>query len=775
MSGSFFGELRDRRVFQIFGIYLGAGWAMIQFVDWLVNRYYFSPHLTDLVLTLLLSLIPAILMLAYFHGRPGADSWTRWEKIGIPLNVLFAAGLVFFLFGDKTLGSSVKTVMAKNEDGKEVVRTVPKQDFLKKIVFFYLEPNSDNPEVVWQARAFPLIASLDLGQDSFFKIMTPYAFSPIDFTSTIHQSIKEAGYGEGIGVPLALQAKLTRESHFPYFLRGSFDKQADTYQVDYQIHSSKNQKRKWMGSVTGSSYLELIDNFSMALKKDLDLPTVHIEETGDLPIGELLTNKPEALKAYVDGYRLIQEADQLSAATEFEKAVKIDPSMAHAYIMLQAAYLATNQAEKRAGIVKPLMKNLYKLPDRDQYFIKADNYMTRQEGEKAFALVEMITELYPEDLTGWGLKAFYQTMRNEVDGAIESYNQMLVLDPMAYETYLTIGNLYQGAGNFEKAEEYYNRYNKAVPNMTNGFQALGNLFLKKGSYERANAYFEKVLLLEPDNIEILLKTSEVAVKAGRFDRALDILEQAMVTAEKPEDRYAIYRSMLRFYRMRGQMTLAVKYMELLEAEAFKFQQPFMALLGKMNSLDIYVEAGQLGKAEAVYAELQEKLKAPFDRYLSLGAMELHGATKDVEALKVALQETDELIKAYGNEFLRVGYYEGNGIYYEIQNDYENALAQYQEQQKAAPSNFNVFHKIGRCYRELGQLDKAEKAINKCLNVLPFSPKAHYEMALLQHKKGKGNLAKTHLDKALEIWKDADPEFEPAAKAKAKKESWQELF
>ena len=55
--------------------------------------------------------------------------------------------------------------------------------------------------------------------------------------------------------------------------------------------------------------------------------------------------------------------------------------------------------------------------------------------------------------------------------------------------------------------------------------------------------------------------------------------------------------------------------------------------------------------------------------------------------------------------------------------------------------------------------------------MPFHPEAHYEMALLNSDRGKTNKALEHSNVALEIWKDADPEFKPAQEARAKLAAW----
>ena len=45
----------------------------------------------------LLCLIPAVLITAYFHGGKEQKEWTKFEKIGIPINVITVILLLFIL------------------------------------------------------------------------------------------------------------------------------------------------------------------------------------------------------------------------------------------------------------------------------------------------------------------------------------------------------------------------------------------------------------------------------------------------------------------------------------------------------------------------------------------------------------------------------------------------------------------------------------------------------------------------------------------------------
>ena len=88
---NFLNEILRRRIPHILGSYIIAGSSLILFIYWLVSRYNFPEHYVTLIMFGILSIIPSVLILAYFHGAPGKDEWTRLEKIGIPVNVIFIA------------------------------------------------------------------------------------------------------------------------------------------------------------------------------------------------------------------------------------------------------------------------------------------------------------------------------------------------------------------------------------------------------------------------------------------------------------------------------------------------------------------------------------------------------------------------------------------------------------------------------------------------------------------------------------------------------------
>ena len=90
-------ELLKRRIPQIIGSYIIAGTSLVLFIDWSATRYDFPQYYTILALFGIISIIPSVIIMAYFHGAPGKDQWTKIDKIGIPAKILFIA--IMLLFG----------------------------------------------------------------------------------------------------------------------------------------------------------------------------------------------------------------------------------------------------------------------------------------------------------------------------------------------------------------------------------------------------------------------------------------------------------------------------------------------------------------------------------------------------------------------------------------------------------------------------------------------------------------------------------------------------
>jgi tetratricopeptide (TPR) repeat protein len=71
-------------------------------------------------------------------------------------------------------------------------------------------------------------------------------------------------------------------------------------------------------------------------------------------------------------------------------------------------------------------------------------------------------------------------------------------------------------------------------------------------------------------------------------------------------------------------------------------------------------------------------------------------------------------------------------------------------------------------------DKAEEMVEISLQRKPFNPAGNYEAALLFMEMGEEEKGLEYLEKAVDIWKDADHDYKPANLAKEKLSSLRSL-
>jgi len=81
-------EIRSRRLWQTLIVYCGGGFGLMQVVDILLNRFGLSTVYFNIFLVLLIAGIPGSLVIAWFHGKEGAQ---KIEKLEVILQSLLLA------------------------------------------------------------------------------------------------------------------------------------------------------------------------------------------------------------------------------------------------------------------------------------------------------------------------------------------------------------------------------------------------------------------------------------------------------------------------------------------------------------------------------------------------------------------------------------------------------------------------------------------------------------------------------------------------------------
>jgi len=755
-------RLFERRMPQIVFIYFGVCWTILEFLNWLVEHYQLSPYFTDLGLIILLSLLPTVGMLAYFHGRPGRDVWTKTEKIGIPANIVCTLALVYIVFSGKELGSATTQVTVRDELGQVVRRKMPKSDFNRRLAIFFFENKSGNPDLDYLQSALMFGCHLDLSQDPVFSLYSAY-------DNVIYQRIRQAGLKREVGLPMMLEKKIAGELQREYFLGGSFTTAGDTLIVSTYLYETVRGKLLTEHVYRTTKALTVVDQITRDLKQDLKLPVWHIEGNDDLPVSEMLTNSPAACRAYFTGADLANlKFDLRGAIPYFEKAVAADPTFALAHWMLYSCYSNTAQSASALSALQATLQHLYKLPEILQFAVKQEHYLVTENPDKGFAILEMWVKLYPRDLRAHFRLANAYLRRNQPEQVIKEYKIILQLDPTRRYYLQYIGDVYRIRGDFKNALKYLTQYSAEFPKDYRSFAALGELYFTMGNYPEARQYFSEALVMAPEDINLNLQSVAVELECGNFATVERLYHEVLKQTTSAQDLALIYDALQKYYRRRGQLRNALQARENKFVAQSRFALPLEVALNKLydGSFEYFLQTGAKSQAVAQIKQIERQLFPPWSRALAAGKLEIALAEKDYPSAHGYLNQLDEALRIFDDISKKHLVHHARGCLAEAQADYLTAILEYQQDLTFQPTDVTVLIDIARCYRLLGENGRARTLLETTLKVQPFNPDANLEMARICHALQDNAAARKHLDTALQVWEKADPDFTPAQEARS---------
>jgi tetratricopeptide (TPR) repeat protein len=758
------GELFRRRVPQIVGLYMVGSWGFVEAVDWAVEQYLLSPHITNFVVALLLLLLPSVLVLAWRYGAPGDDRWTRTESIAIPLNLVVAAAVLYVGFHGKYLGAATTRVLVENEAGDQVERVIPRDEFRRSVASFYFENETGDTTLNWLRYGLPLATQLDLHQDMFIRVVSPWG------DDGLLRALQETGFEDGVGAPLALKRKLAEDRHVDFLLTGSLIRADSGLVVESELYDAPRGRLVARHTFSGNDPFELADQISDQLKRDLGLPTLQIEEARDLPASEILTHSVSAFRQYALGSKAFFGSDIDAAERWLAGAVEEDPTFAWAQADLAFSYYLLNRPEEGAAAMQAAQQHLYKLPERAQLQIRTMEYLLfRQRPEQAFKTAKYWVELYPQDINGRGLLAELLGARGQWEEQIAQLEAILSLDPTRYEQLQQIGRIYEEHAQYEAALGYFERYAELFPDDDQSFVAIGDLRRRTGEHESARSAFERALLVEPGEVSVMLSLGLLDIDLGQFETARGWADEALAASRGPEDRYQVYGFEETLYYRQGLFErLEETYPKRLAAGAeFMIPANLSLALAESEALQHAHEVGREAFAFRQLDSLRAGLPSPWDDLYGVLYVSAVAKSGDVERAREELDRGKAGIAAVGYEALKSYAAYGSGLIGEQEGGCHSAVESYRQAVSLSPAELSFAAALGRCHRKLGELEAAEVTIQGVLNVVPADAKVRYELALVYEDMGRAADAIEQLRAAVDIWKSADPDYRPAQRAQTK--------
>lgn len=753
----FIKDLWDRRIFHILAGYLIFSFLIKLSVTAIVYRYLLSPHLIELTWIILLSMLPTVFILAYFHGRKGKHKWNKTEIIGLPVNLLASALLLVIMFNGKDLGAATTSLPLENEDGEIIEHTVIKNEFQKKLALFFYENISDDTSLYWMQYAIPSMLDYDLSQNMFIQAQCASAFI---------NKFKDAGFEKGVGAPLMFQRNIAAYFNLNYFVTGQIDFKGGQYILLTKLYKTEDGVLVSEFKTTGTDFFNLIDEVTKFLYSELEIPSEIPNKSKDFPLTEIYTPSIIAAEYYNKGnIEVILNSDWEKATYFTEIALQEDTSFAIALLMLAEHYFYNGQLDLSEVNLKKTIKVIYKLPERSQFFTKFFYYVVKQEPDKAIAVLKVWTELFPEDIEAHDILAERYQYKNMYREAIEEYRKILAIDPDQAIFIRYIGNLYEVLGNSDSAIDYYKQYIELHPDDYKSYQYLGKLYLDMGEFELTVQYLDRAQIMEPTNIDISLTRIEVDIKKGKTENIENEYLKLLTSSNSTNDSSSVYIALSDFYQREGKTKRSLLYFQKAIELNEKTAKPLAHKVQQVFAIDKYTLAGQYKEAQQLLKNIEQQLQSPIDKVVAFGYMFFYISIDSLDKAESYISKAKELAVDFGEESLLADIYYAQGKIYEQKSMFIEAIECYDYYEQKRPSESIVNLWKARCFRQINKNKEAEKLIEVAMKHDPYNPEINYEAAIIYNAKGKSQKAKEHLSRSLEVWKNADKDYKPAMNAR----------
>ena len=773
---TFFSELRDRRVLQILLVYLGAVFAAFEFTDIAVERYGLSDRLVDMVLSGMLAMIPTVILIAWFHGKPGKDQWNRVEKIGIPLNLVVAVVLAVSIVPDRPAQATSEVRTAETTDGEKFIVEVPRSDLLRSAAVFFFTPVGLEESSEWEAYAIPHLMRVTLDRDPYIDANGFYDYYGM---GKLFWRVQRAGYENGLGVPVTLLQGVAEDFNRDYFITGSLSRIDDEIEAEVEIYQTAPLQRISAETFRGGDIYAIAERASDAMRKALRPKNTNTDTIEYVPVRETLSDDPVALAAFVRGQNAwMIHRDAQAAVEALREAVDIDPDFALAWVSLSQLYFDQARSSEALAAIQQTNRLSYRLDDVMRINLKAQSYAMRNQPEKAMEVYRMWVDLEPNNPVAHNvLAANYFWFGNRLEDAVAHYQTSLELLPKQTWIYERLANAHRILGDGDRAIELYETYAELHPNDYTPFVTIGDMLVEEGKLEEASHHYRRGNLAQPEMVTPVVRMAESSAREGHYEEAFTTLEEADMVAQAPNQMAVVEGLRRRLRMLLGQPTQALEALRLEIEGVAATSSALDTAFAHLRNMDVYAETGRFDEGWSIVESTTAEFQPPFEFVASIGAVQLALYAADTELARTHLDILASAIEQMGRDDLHyltsmieglIEQQDGNApravVLLTTARELLGQSSQLTQEDARADLEF-IELALVKALTESQDHDAALAVVSEILMSWPGHPEANFLAAKLYRATGDTEAMSTHLSAALDYWSQSEETFAPAQEAR----------
>ncbi|MCP4273300.1 MAG: tetratricopeptide repeat protein, partial [Gammaproteobacteria bacterium] len=757
----FFRKLFYRRVPHAVGFYLAGSWTFLEFFESLISRHNISPHWQDISLLAIVLLFPSILILAYRHGAPGIQNWTKVEKIGIPGNFFITLLIIYSQFASKDLGASAEMITGVGPDGSIIERKRPKAEFRRRVAISFFDIKDDTQDK-YLALGIPLAIEKDLRQDPYLNVIEP---------SDLARPLKRSDY-RGLKAPMSLMLEIAKNNRIEYLITGSLSKVNNQIVLNSNLYKVEDSALVEKLVTTGhEDIFSAVDDLSVQIKSALGFSSGHINHVTDLPIEEQLTDSMPAFLAYARSQHEVRFKDDfVKSEAELQQAIKLDDSFSVASSQYALLLLQQSRTEDGLKLLEMAKKHNYRLTDSGKFILRTLEALFKANPVLASDTVIQWIKLYPDDTDAWMMKYTLHINFNERLLAIEALREILRLEPFGTHRHLRIGQIYTSIGDLESALKEYEIFTSKSPANAQGHLLTGDIHRALGDMQSAKEEYQQAKVLMTNNISADRRLADLEMREGEFLQAEKDIKNYIQSSEIPEDKYLAWNKMAEFYWLRGQRKESLVAYRNSFASLKQFSPETTYLLTRVQSSWRFAAAGDPEEGLQMLDDAGMLLETSKGNIYNL-PIKISRVIYDAHTGK-----PDEAMKVIDEVAILIASYVGSGSKDTIAQI--KGIVQFKDEAYAeSAKNLLIFLEknpvdqnemmsmLGASFLKSDQIQSAKSTYEKILIAFPSHPLANYGMARVELDLEQPESAITYLEKALKGWSLADEDFEPANEAR----------
>lgn len=759
-------NLTYRRVPQLVGMYVAATWLVIELGDWMTERFNLPANLTSYVFIAMLVMLPAIILFAWNHGAPGKDEWTNAERVFIPVNVLAAFVVMYFLSPSLVVEAATETVQLQDETGVVQEFVVPRQGFHKEVAGFFWENEGDNVDADWLAYGLPLMLAHDLNRVSPVMTVT----TPFD-SRGMQSSLRKRGFDSLRDVPRGLMVEIARDRRSSAIILGTFRESGESKTMQVSLIDSESGETIGEHSFSGTDWFTGIDDVSAAVLQYLDVRPS--DNQSDDPVSQHLTDSIEAVRRYANGLVAVSVSnDYPSAITEYQAATEIDPGFAEVTGQLSLTHYLAGDVESAKTMVTEALRNSYRLSETSKFALKANRYVYDGDYERAARAVELWTQVQPNSTVALGELAKINRISGTPDGlqkASIAYDRLLELNPSDLDLYRQMAGVESQRGNYETAIGYLRNIVDQEPDNSDVLNQLADIYQAQGDLDAAQATLEDAALLSDDPLQSELGLARLEARRGLYDAAEGRLASLLTASLGPQQRMSVLAAQNEIAIVQGRISLALDLQAEVSEIAKGLMPPVMHLVSIENQRSSMLALrGQTEEAVALTDEIIAQLQPPMSTFLNIAYTAIYSMADDREryrewaeknqAVKDQLPEIFAPMLAMESAQVRIWDGDTPGAVAELD---VASVALGQSFIRRFRSNLTgswTVVGLADLYLQADQPDKAREQLQPVLREFPSNAYAKLIAGKVEIALGNRDSGLALLGEALETWADADEDY-----------------